>query len=331
MRSLVMVAMALAAAGCLFAAGAGGPKDARKRRFAAADRKAALAWQRSSRALLAELLKLTDLIEAERAGKIPLRAKVLSTKEVSGHTLAELELSSTPGRRMRAVLTVPRGGGGKRPAVVCIHGHSGNRWTPVRTEKAYRRFGHALTRRGFVTISTDVGQHKVHEEGRTLVGERLWDLMRCVSYLSGRSDVDAGRIGCAGLSLGGEMAMWLAAMDTRVAACVSSGFLTTVANMRRGHCPCWEFDGLTEHFDFADVYILIAPRPLMCQNGRREPRRGGFPVDVARGAFAEIHAAYGLFDAADRAVLAIHDAGHVIDLPSLLSFLESHLALAKGG
>ena len=33
-------------------------------------------------------------------------------------------------------------------------------------------------------------------------------------------------IGCLGNSLGGEMVMWLAAMDDRAKATVSSGFLT---------------------------------------------------------------------------------------------------------
>ena len=46
------------------------------------------------------------------------------------------------------------------------------------------------------------------------MGERLWDLMRCVECLASLPQVDASRLGCAGLSLGGEMAMWLGAMLT---------------------------------------------------------------------------------------------------------------------
>lgn len=53
------------------------------------------------------------------------------------------------------------------------------------------------------------------------MAERLWDLMRCVDYLQSMPQVDDSRIGCAGLSLGGEMAMWLGAMDERIAATVS--------------------------------------------------------------------------------------------------------------
>jgi len=63
-----------------------------------------------------------------------------------------------------------------------------------------------------------VGQHVVYEEGRMLMGEWLWDLMRCVDYLVSLDEVDQSRIGCGGLSLGGEMAMLLGGMDERIRA-----------------------------------------------------------------------------------------------------------------
>ena len=320
-----------AAAGALAASAArGGPTDQRKRRFSATDRKQALAWQGESRKVLLELMALSDLIEADlpergRPG-IALKPAVTSTTAEDDYTLYELGLNSTPARRIGAILTVPKAASPRKcPAVVCIHGHGGDRRTPYAPAGAYRGFGLALAKRGYVTISTDVGQHKVHEKGRTLMGERLWDVMRCVTFLTTRPEVDAKRIGCAGLSLGGEMAMWLGAMDTRLAATVSSGFLTTVANMRRGHCPCWEFPHLTENFDFADIYSLIAPRPLCCQNGRKERAGGGFPVDVAEKAMGQIKACYAVFGQSDGARLVVHGEGHVIDLPSCLAFLDKHL------
>src|SRR5262249_61294937 len=94
------------------------------------------------------------------------------------------------------------------------------------------------------------------------------------------------------------------------AAC-SSGWLTTVENMKRGHCPCWNFRGLEEHFDFADVFACVAPRTLVCEIGEQERAPGGFPVDVARKAFAEIRAAYQVFGADNRLHLDIHPGGHV--------------------
>ena len=216
-------------------------------------------------------------------------------------------------------------GAGPFPGVVALHGHGGTHMTPFDPEKGqYKLFGEALARAGFVVVAPNVGQHEVYEPGRTLMGERLWDCMRCVDYLAALPGVDPRRIGCAGLSLGGEMAMWLGAMDTRVAATVSSGFLTRMDQMEENHCLCWKFEGLREAADFADVYALIAPRALMCQNGRAEPP-SQFPPDLAAEAMAEVRAIYEDLGAADRAVLHVHDGGHEIDLPPLLRFLEDAL------
>ena len=40
--------------------------------------------------------------------------------------------------------------------------------------------------------------------------------------------------------------MHIAALDTRLRVAVSSGWPTSTANMRRMHCPCWNFQGLGE-------------------------------------------------------------------------------------
>ena len=188
----------------------------------------------------------------------------------------------------------------------------------------YKGFAAALAESGYVTIATDVGQHEVYETGRTLMGERLWDVRRCVDYLESMPEVDKTAIGCAGLSLGGEMAMWLAAMDERVAACVSSGFLTVMDQMEHDHCMCWKFEGLRELVDFADIYSLVAPRPLQCQNGLAEPPTM-FVVPLARQAMKEIRLIYSDLGKTDNVSLAVHRGEHEVELPSLLAFFETHL------
>jgi esterase/lipase len=177
---------------------------------------------------------------------------------------------------------------------------------------------------GYVTISTTVSQHELYEKGRLLMGERLWDLIRCVDYLQSMPEVDHRRIGCAGLSLGGEMAMWLGAMDERIAAAVSAGFLTTMDHMEQNHCMCWKFEGLRELVDYADIYSLIAPRPLQCQNGMLEPA-SQFYVPLARQAMEEIRTIYKDLGKPENVVLDVHEEAHVIDLPGLLYFFEKHL------
>jgi hypothetical protein len=224
------------------------------------------------------------------------------------------------------VLTIPKDAvAGATPAVVCIHGHGGNRNSVHDPKGLYRGFATTLAAGGYVTLSTDVGQHDVQGKERTLMGERLWDVMRLVDLAVSQPEVDSQRIGCAGLSLGGEMAMWLGAMDTRIAATVSSGFLTTMENLRHGHCMCWDFPGLQRRYDFADIYSLISPRPLQCQNGRRERLPGGFPVDLSEQAMAEIKQAYRVDGAEDAAQLAVHPDGHVFDVDAAVKLFDQVL------
>jgi pimeloyl-ACP methyl ester carboxylesterase len=240
-----------------------------------------------------------------------------------------VQIDARPDRRIKVVLTIPHGAlRGKTPAVVCIHGHGGDRDAVYDRQGVYRGFAAVLAERGYVTLSTDVGQHDVQDpRRRTLMGERLWDLMRVVDLAASRPEVDTRRMGCAGLSLGGEMAMWLAALDPRIAATVSSGFLTTMENLRQGHCMCWDFPGLQRRYEFSDIYSLIAPRPLQCQNGVQERLPGGFPVDLARPVMEDIKKAYRAAGAESAAQLAVHGEGHVFDVATAVTFLDEALRI----
>ncbi len=282
----------------------------------------ARAWQKKVRSKLFHLLKLSDLVSM--ATPIPLKPEVLSSEDKEKYVFTEMEINSTVGRRIKIILTVPKSNKNAYPAVVCIHGHGGNRKSVYDKESIYKGFATELAERDVVTISTDVGQHEVYEEGRTLMGERLWDVMRCVDTLESLPRVDRSRIGCAGLSLGGEMAMWLGAMDKRIAADVSSGFLTYMDQMEENHCMCWKFVGLRELVDFPDIYSLIAPRPLQCQNGLKEGPKM-FYVPLAKKAMKEIKVIYNDFGKPENVSLQVHEGGHEIDLPSLLAFFEKHL------
>ena len=301
-------------------------------RFTARDSAETQRWQEKARALLFECLKLSDLQATRRpkAGAIPFDARIVRSEVRDKYVWSEREINSTRTRRIKIILTVPTPAekGRTWPAVVCIHGHGGSRLVVYDRQTIYHGFAADLAERGFITVAADVGQHEVYEKGRTLMGERLWDMLRCADYLASLPEVDGRRLGCAGLSLGGEMAMWLGAMDPRLKATVSSGFLTTVANLRQGHCPCWDFPGLTENFDFSDIYSLTAPRPLLCQNGRQERAPGGFPIDLAEKAMKEIHKAYAVFQCSDRAELDIHPGGHEFVTSSGLRFLQRHLGQA---
>ncbi len=281
-------------------------------------REEALAWQRELRESFLKLLKMEDLVAHKI--RLPLNARTISSEDKGAFVLHEMEINSTPASRIKVVLTIPRDVAEACPAVVAIAGHSGTRHSCYQG----RGFATLLAEKGYVTVSTRISQHSVREQERSMMGERLWDLMRCVDLLASRREVDPGRIGCAGNSLGGEMAMWLAAMDERIAATMSAGFLTRMDQLEHNHCRCWKFPGLRTLADFSDIYALTAPRPLMCQNGLQE-RPTWFTVPLARKALAEIKPIYGVLGAPEPLEFFAHEGGHVIELPSLLAFLGKHL------
>ncbi len=294
------------------------------------------AWRDKLRNKLFRLLKLEDLVP--NVSRIPFDAKQTRTWEMPGFIVREMTIQLTPGRRIEIVLTVPQEGAGPFPAVVCIGGHGSNKFSAYTKGKEfgplppdnsdgspiYKGFASELAKSGYVTISTLVSQHQVYEKNRTLMGERLWDLMRCVSYLETLPGVEKSRIGCGGLSLGGEMTMWLAAMDPRIRAADSSGWLTTMDQLEANHCMCWKFDGLREQADWADVFAMIAPRPLECQNGRKEGPLS-FTPKIASQVMVEIQAVYKALGKPKNAALDIHEGAHEIDLPSILKFFDEHL------
>ena len=294
----------------------------------------ARAWQVDVRDRLFQLLKMDELIP--KRSSIPLNPKELLRVDKETYHMKEVEIRSTSSRRIRVVVTIPNSIECTVPAVVCVGGHGSNLYSPydpqtiigdgsrAKSDSIYKGFGTVLSTMGYVTISTTVSQHKVYEEGWLLMGERLWDLIRCVDYLQSMPEVDSRRIGCAGLSLGGEMAMWLGAMDERIVATVSSGFLTTMDHMEQNHCMCWKFDGLRELVDFADIYSLNAPRPLQCQNGLLE-QSSQFYVPLARQAMEEIRIIYKDLGRPENVILDVHEEGHVIDLPGLIYFFEKRL------
>lgn len=283
----------------------------------------ALAWQKDLRAKLFSILKMDDLVSREAAAAFS--TETVSSETRGNYALRGLAIDSTPGRRIEITATVPTNMKGPFPAVVAVAGHGGTRQSCYEPG-GDRAYAHVLAEKGYVTVSTRISQHDVQDESRILMGERLWDLMRCVDFLVSLDEVDSQRIGCAGLSLGGEMTMWLAAMDERIQATISAGFLTRMDQLEAGHCMCWQFPGLRNLVDFADIYSLIAPRHLLCQNGLKEDP-SWFPVSIARQAIEEIKVIYADMECPQNVSLVAHDAGHEIDLPSLLSFFDQHLKL----
>lgn len=301
------------------------PGEVRSMQFKAQSPDEARRWQERARTKLFELM-----MGGNKPEKSPRNPVLMSKRLISDgdYFLEELTLNSLPDREVHVWLAVPEVGAwdavpvqGGLPGILALHGHGGTGEQVVKGEGLYW-YGKSFVQKGYVVASLDIGQHELQHEGWSLMGERTWDALACLDYLCSRPEVDEKRIGTAGLSLGGETVMYVAALDERIKVAVSSGWLTTIANMKEGHCPCWNFPGLEEHFDFSDIFACVTPRYLMMQIGRQEKAPGGFPLEVAQVAFKEIQEAYRVFGAEDKCLLDVHDGGHVFDGKAAFEWFE---------
>ncbi|MGQ9540626.1 MAG: alpha/beta hydrolase family protein [Armatimonadota bacterium] len=283
------------------------PPAVRQRRIVARTPAEVRRWQSRCRRKLFELMM--GGVEPPHVALDPQVIRRIDSP-AGGYVLQELTLQTLPDRRVHVWLALARNPSGRVPAVLALHGHGGAGEQVVRGEGTYW-YGRTLAEMGYVVIAPDIGSHDLQHKEWSLMGERVWDCLRCIDYLGTLPQVDPRRIGVVGLSLGGETAMYVAALDERIKITCSSGWLTTVENMKNGHCPCWNFPGLEEYFDFADIFACIAPRVLICELGEQERAPGGFPIPIARQPAEQIAQAYRVFRAEHNFHLDTHSGGHV--------------------
>lgn len=112
--------------------------------------------------------------------------------------------------------------------------------------------------------------------GQVLWGTMVYDHLRAIDYLVSRSDVDSNRMGTLGMSMGGTMSWWTAALDTRIKVCVdicSLADFQTLVDERRldGHGLYYYVPGLLKYFTTSDINALIAPRSHLSLAGNYDP------------------------------------------------------------
>jgi dienelactone hydrolase len=148
--------------------------------------------------------------------------------------------------------------------------------------------------------------------GITWPGVVLWDDIRTLDYLASRPDVDATRLGCVGLSVGGYRSFLLAALDERIKAAVDVGWMTSFASQIRQHVVntiglSFHINGLYRYLDLPDLAALIAPRAVLVINGSQDRL---FALDGVKAAFEKIARCYDKAGAPDRQRCRLYDAPH---------------------
>jgi dienelactone hydrolase len=145
--------------------------------------------------------------------------------------------------------------------------------------------------------------------GKTLLGLRVWDVMRTIDYIHSRPEPLIKGVGCLGLSGGGTTTLFATAVEPRITVSILSGAFGSFRSsiMSTIHCECNYLPGILQDAEMADIAALIAPRPLLIENGTEDPI---FPVTETKAACQEVAKAYALLGVAERLEQDIFVGGH---------------------
>lgn len=282
-------------------------------------------------------------------GQHPLRLTGSTTRQDDGFTVETLSFVTSDGEPVRGLLTRPPRNDRPLPAILYIHAH-GDRYDIGASELTDGRPalqsppGPVFARTGYVTLAIDLpcfGERSASKEpatakallwrGRSLAGKMLGELSSALDYLTDRPDVDAGRLGVFGISMGATFGYWLAAVEPRLACVMHQCCFADFGNLIETgahdlHGIYLTIPGLLEVAGNGAIAGLIAPRPQLVCIGDRDPLTPPNAFDLA---FAQLSAAYG--KAGARKKLALHrevGTGHQESAAMrerVLSFAADHL------
>lgn len=292
-------------------------------------------WRRAWRARLKRLLGQWP---RERCSLSP---KILWTRNNALGTIEKLVFTAEPHADVVAYLCLPAQAAAPYPVMICLQGHStgmhlsigvkaedesqtmsvaGDRdfalgcmqrgWAALCVEQ--RSFGERAEKLQEKTASYNVC-HDAYVQalmlGKTLLGERVYDVERAIDYLLTRPEIDAKRIGVLGNSGGGTVAIYAAALLPRLKYAMPSCAFGSFAGSKMSlyHCACGYVPNMLQYGEMADVAGLIAPRPLVVVAGREDPI---VPLPCVKEGFAQLQKIYHAAGAAAQCQLVIGGEGH---------------------
>lgn len=242
----------------------------------------------------------------------------------------------------------------RHPAILVIPGHGDFRQTAglIKAEDKYFELDYNsgyqnanaeyLAKQGFVTLTCEqrgfgeldrLSPHAIMANafliGRSYQGVLIDDHISEISLLQSLNNVDDTKIGVAGVSLGGEQALYLGAVDERVKAVVSMGWLSNHDILIYKNIDIdATIPSLFLYFDQESLASLITPRAALYSNGKEEVSKGPgwFNSEDAVETTNEIKKSYALFDKQEDVQYIEHPGNHVFDNKVAAEFFKKHLS-----
>ena len=287
-------------------------------------------------------------------------AKVDDLGDLDSSRLYRLQVSVIDDVRMPCLMLIPKESKrNPRPAVLCLHGYEGSPESAIglSVPDYMNASGRRLAAEGYVVIAPHLvcsppgfGKDRVRLDRLarladfSLLGFEILELSRVIDYAHKCQEILHSRIGAYGISQGGQNALLLAALDTRVAATVVSGYLNNRWNKmletkyftkasKKEHLPYVDYLSTEEDDKFNPLGMplipdrllgaLVCPRPLMVEIGRDDP------IVYWRDAvdeFEQIARIYKTLGYANRARASVMKSrGHEMFFDDAKEFLDSWL------
>lgn len=257
--------------------------------------------------------------------KIPLNAcepdfKIVSKEDKGEYVIYRFEFFSETGERVPCYLLVPKTGRKKYPVAITLQGHVSGFHNSIGIAK-YNGDEDGLERRsmslqavknGYVALAIEqrgLGERKPTLEkrggnvncrfasftaismGRTLIGERVWDVSRAIDMLNHFPECDTDKIFVTGQSGGGTTAYYVAVTDERIKlsapSCAFCTYKKSVLDIL--HCECNQIPGGINYFEMQDLSAIIAPRKLIVIAGKNDDI---FPIEGVKEGFETVKRIY---------------------------------------
>lgn len=295
-----------------------------KMTFRAKTKPQALAWQKQLRA------KLTELVGGFPAVRVPLAPQTLEVRDFPTYRREKFVINTQEGMGLLGYLVTPKDKQGPLPAMICVPGHGRGVDDLVgiddkgrdRTLRAHYQYDFALQcvehglaavaiepmafgcRRDARSKSRGLGNSACQPTagaallfGQTMIGWRVYDIMRVCDWIETRPELNAKRIGLMGISGGGTATTFGAALEPRIhtafISCYLNTFLASIVSM--SHCIDNYVPGILNWCEMYDVAGLIAPRPLFVESGEKD---NIFPIEASIESFNRVQKVYEVFGAA---------------------------------
>jgi len=296
--------------------------------------------------------ELWDLLGDLPAPRTP-QATVRKKEQHPGFTLEHLALDLNGIEAAPALLLVPDQIKTPAPAMLYIHWHGGDYPVGKREllegTKALPPYAPVFAEKGIVALAIDswcFGERMLYPKeggrgesdrfkemlwkGQVLFGMMMFDEWQALNYLCARPEVDPGRVGAFGISMGSTKAWWLAALDERIRCCIDLCCLTDYDALIEhqglgGHGIYYYVPKLLQHFSTAQINELNAPRPRLSLNGRQDKLTPPEGVERVRDHLLPLYAKYG---GEKDCHIELFDCGHT-ELPEMraliLDWLDTRL------